>query len=216
MTMMVAPATSRRSNTPARVHVERVQAGGGLVEDVQRAALTAAQPGSDPEPLRFAAGQGRSGFTEPQVAKSDLADGPQGRGDQRPAGEPFQGVVHAQAEHVGDGQPVDPDRQGGVVEAGTAAGRAADGDVGQVLDVEVDVAEPAAGRALSRAGVEREVPGLPAPPPGVAGLGEHAADVVERPAVGRGRRPGVLADRGGVDLDDLADAGQLQATDMPG
>ena len=36
-----------------------------------------------------------------------------------------------------------------------------DGDVGQVLDVEVDVAQPAAGRALALAGVEREVPGLP-------------------------------------------------------
>lgn len=32
-----------------RSHVERVQAGGRLVEDVQRAALAAVQPGSDPE-----------------------------------------------------------------------------------------------------------------------------------------------------------------------
>jgi hypothetical protein len=71
--------------------------------------------------------------------------------------------VDAQAEHVGYGQAVDPDGQSGVVEAGAVAGRAADGDVGQVLDVEVDVAQPAAGGALSLAGIEREVPGLPAP-----------------------------------------------------
>ena len=38
-----------------RGHVERVQAGGRLVEDVQRAALAAAQPGGDPQPLRLAA-----------------------------------------------------------------------------------------------------------------------------------------------------------------
>ena len=60
------------------------------------------------------------------------------------------------------------------------------------------------------------MPGFPASPAGVRGLGEHAADLVERSAVGRGGRPGVLPDRGGVDLDDLADAGQVQTTDMPG
>ena len=36
-------------------HVERVQAGGRLVEDVQRATLAAAQPGGDPQPLRLTA-----------------------------------------------------------------------------------------------------------------------------------------------------------------
>ena len=68
--------------------------------------------------------------------------------------------------------------------------RALDGDVGQVLDVEVDVPEPTAGRALARAGVEREMTGLPAPPPRVTGVGEYAADVIER--VLETRRP-VLA-----------------------
>jgi hypothetical protein len=34
-----------------RGHVERVQAGGRLVEDVQHAALAGAQPGGDPQPL---------------------------------------------------------------------------------------------------------------------------------------------------------------------
>ena len=217
MTMIVAPACQQPVEHAGQGgHVERVQAGGRLVEDVQRAALAAAQPGGDPQPLRLAAGQGRRGLAEPQVTQSDLADRPQRRGDRGPVGEPLQGVVHAQAEHVGDGQAVDPDGQGGVVEAGAVAGRALDGDVGQVLDVEVDVAEPAAGRALALAGVEREVPGLPAPPPGVRGLGEHAADLVERPGVGRGRRPRVLADRRGVDLDDLADAAEVQAADVPG
>src|SRR5262249_54205411 len=148
-------------------YVERVQAGGRLVEDVQRAALAAAQPRGDPQPLRLAAGQGRRGLAEPQVTQADLVDGPQRRGDRGPAGEPLQGVVHAQAEYVGHGQAVHLDGQGGVVEAGAVAGWAADGDVGQVLDVEVDVAEPAAGGALAFAGVEREVAGLPAPPPGV-------------------------------------------------
>ncbi len=85
-----------------------------------------------------------------------------------PVGEPLDGVVHAQAEHVGYGHAFDPDREDRVVEARAVAGRALDGDVGQVLDVEVQVPETAAGRALALAGVEREVAGLPAPAPGVA------------------------------------------------
>ena len=142
-------------------HVERMQAGGRLVEDVQHALLAAAQPGCDPQPLRLAAGQRRGGLAESQVAQADLVDGPQRRDDRSPVAEPVQGVAHGQREDVGYGLAVDPDGEGGVVEAGAPAGRARDGDVGQVLDVEIDVAEPATGRALSLAGVEREVPGLP-------------------------------------------------------
>ncbi len=141
-------------------HVERVQAGGRLVEDVQHAALAAAQPGGDPQPLRLAAGQRRRRLAQPQVAQADLADRPQRGGDRGPAGEPLQGVVHAQAEHVGYGQAVDPGGQGGVVEARAVAGRAADGDVGQVLDVEVDVAEPAAGGALAARVLNEKCPGF--------------------------------------------------------
>jgi hypothetical protein len=180
------------------------------------AALAAAQPGGDPQPLRLAAGQGWGGLAEPQVTQADLVDRPQRRGDRGPVGEPLQGVVDSQVEHVGYGQAVDPDGQGGVVEAGAVAGRAADGDVGQVLDVEVDVAQPAAGGALALAGIEREVPGLPAPPPGVRGLGEHPADLVERPGVGRGCGPRVLSDRRRVDLDDLADTAEVEAANVPG
>ena len=76
--------------------------------------------------------------------------------------------------------------------------------------------EPQAGGALPFACVEGEMPRLPAPPPGVRGLGELPADVVECPGVGRGRRPRVLADRRGVNLDDLADAAEVQAADVPG
>src|SRR5690349_20150900 len=55
-----------------------------------------------------------------------ISDGAQRRGVRGPAGEPLQGVVHAQAEHVRYGQAVDPDGQGSVVEAGAVAGRALD------------------------------------------------------------------------------------------
>ena len=64
--------------------------------------------------------------------------------------------------------------------------------------------------------LNEKCPGFQRRRPGVGGVGENAADLVERPAVGRGRRPRVLADRRGVDLDDLADAGEIQAADVPG
>src|SRR5260370_20099838 len=81
-------------------HVVRVQAGGRLVEDVQRAALAAAQPGGDPQPLRLAAGQGWGGLAEPQVTQADLVDGPQRRGDRGPVGEPLQAALTAQPQYV--------------------------------------------------------------------------------------------------------------------
>ena len=111
---------------------------------------------------------------------------------------------------------VDPGGENGFGVTRAVAGRALDGDVGQVLDVEVNVAEPAAGRALPLPGVEREMPWLPAPAPGVRGVGEQATDLVERPGVGGGRRPRVLADRRGVNLHDLADAAEVEAADVPG
>jgi len=149
-----------------RAHVDRVQAGGRLVEYVQRAPLAGAQPGGDPQPLGLTARQGRRGLAEAQVAEADLADRPE-RGDHRlVVSEPVQGIGHAQGEHVGDRHAVDGHGQRGVVVTGAVAGRALHGDVGQVLDVEVDVAEPVAGRALALARVEREVPGLPVVPAG--------------------------------------------------
>ena len=58
MTMIVAPAVQEPvEHGDQGGYVERVQAGGRLVEDVQRAALAGAQPGGDPQPLRLAAGQ---------------------------------------------------------------------------------------------------------------------------------------------------------------
>src|SRR5262249_46310060 len=48
------------------------------------------------------------------------------------------------------------------------------------------------------------------------GLGEHPADLIERPGIGRGCRPRVLPDRRGIDLDYLADAAEVEAADVPG
>jgi len=53
---------------------------------------------------------------------------------------------------------------GGVIEASAVAGRAQNGDVRQVLHVEVNVTKPSAGRTLAFMSIEREAPGLPAAP----------------------------------------------------
>ena len=75
------------------------------------------------------------------------------------------------------------------VNRAAVAGGALDADVGQVLDIKVNVTEPPARRALALAGIEREVPWFPAPAAGVSGTGENAADLVERPRVSGRRRP---------------------------
>ena len=132
-------------------------------------------------------------------------------GQRRPGlvSELSKGIVDAQRKHVSNSQAVDADREAGVVEPGPVAGWARDGDIREVLDVEVNVGEAAARRALALPGIEREMPGFPAPPTGVRGFGKNAADLVERSRVSGGRRPRVLADRGGVDLDDLTNPVKL-------
>jgi hypothetical protein len=166
-----------------------VQPGGRLVEDVESASLAAAQPRGDPQPLRIAPGKRRRRLAEPQVTEANLSDRPQGGGYRSPVGETLQCVTDAQAEHIGNGQAIDPHSEDGVREAGAATGGALDGDVWKVLDVEVNVAEPAARRALALARVEREVPRLSAPAPAIRGTGENSADLVERPGVGGGCGP---------------------------
>ena len=64
------------------VDVGGMQAGGRLVEDVQRvAALGALQLGRELDALRFAAGQLRRRLAEAQVAEADLPQDVNGRAD---------------------------------------------------------------------------------------------------------------------------------------
>ena len=135
--------------------------------------------------MRLAARKRRRGLTQPKVAEANLVDRPQGRRDWRPVSKLLEGVGNAEAKYVGNGQAVDLGGERGVSKPGPVAGGALDADVGQVLDIQVNVTEPPAGRALALAGVEREVPGLPAPAPSVGGTGENPADLVERPGVSR-------------------------------
>jgi hypothetical protein len=80
----------------------------------------------------------RSGASAAVMARAGSGvggtDGPQRRSRRSPVAELPQCVVHAQAEHIGDGQLADPDGQGVVVEPHPLAGRALDGVIGQVLD----------------------------------------------------------------------------------
>jgi hypothetical protein len=77
----------------------------------------------------------RSGASAAVMARAGSGvggtDGPQRRSRRSPVAELPQCVVHAQAEHIGDGQLADP---GVVVEPHPLAGRALDGDIGQVVD----------------------------------------------------------------------------------
>ena len=73
----VWPASTSRSKIPSRrSHVVRVQAGGRLVAQVERAAAAARdERGGEREPLPFAAGQRAHRLADAEVAEPDVAEG---------------------------------------------------------------------------------------------------------------------------------------------
>ena len=125
MTTTVLPAsTSRPSDVSSLRDVVEVQAGGGLVEDVEGAAgLAAGQLARELDALRLAAGQrGRA-----------LAERGCSRGRRRPAWSRMRNearvraqhgerLVHREVEHVGDAAPVEQHLQRLAVVAPAAAG----------------------------------------------------------------------------------------------
>ena len=204
MTTMVAPPSSSRSNTPTSTRdVDRVQPGRGFVEDVEDAALAAAQPRRDAQPLRLAAGQRRRGLPQAQVAEADVVDR---AGAAATIGacsrNRLDRVVDGQAEDVGDGQPVEAD----VEDVASLSGRR--GRCGQLA---VMSGRYCTSRSMSPS--PRHVGHWPARVLNEKCPGFHrwrrAARRVRRtgcviwskaPGVGRRGRPRVLADRRGVDL----------------
>ena len=79
------PASSRERVEQHRV-VARMQADGGLVEDVADAVQVGAELRGEPDALRLAARERRRGAVERQVAQADVLEEVQARRGSRPAG----------------------------------------------------------------------------------------------------------------------------------
>ena len=133
-----------------------MEADGGFVEDEDGIVLGASELGGELESLGLAAGEGRGGLAEGQVAEAKAGEGLERRPDGA-GGEGGEGFVDGQGEEVGQDVPV-PGVVGGIwgVAASVAVG-AGDVDVGEELDVEGDASGAVAGGAAEAAGVVGEV-----------------------------------------------------------
>ena len=185
-----------RSSRPSSCsHVGEVQAGRGLVEDVDAALV--AQVGGQLEPLQLAAGERRERLAEREVAEPDVGepdeDRVRGRGARLALAEELQGLGHRHREHFADVAAAELVFEYGRVEP-LALALLADGcDARHHREVGVDDPGSVADRARAL-GVRAEQGRLHA-----VDLGERLADRLEHAAVRRRIAPSRAADRALVD-----------------
>ena len=138
-------------------HVFEVEAGGGLVEDVDRAAGRAlAELGRQLHPLRLAARQRRRGLAEPHVAEPDVDQRLQVPGDRRLVGEELERLLDRQVEHLGDVLALERDVERVAVVARALAHLARHVHVGEEVHLDLDRAVARARLAAAALHVERE------------------------------------------------------------
>ena len=199
-------------------HLVHVQAGGGLVQDVERAGQVAlAELAGDFDALGLAAGQGGGGLAELDVFQADLGEHVELAHERRVVGEELTRLAHGHGQHVRDVLAPVLHLQGLGVVALALAGLAGDVDVGQEVHLDLDLAVALARLAPAALDVEGEPAGLVAARARLLGPGEDLADLVENLGVGgrvgaRGAADGRL-----VDGDDLLDLVQpVDAADLSG
>ena len=167
------------------LHVVEVEAGGGLVEDVEGAA--GAHPGQLPrqlDALGLAAGEGGGGLPELHVAEPHVVERHQDPLDLAVVGEVEDGLAHREVEHLGDVLPLEMHLERGLVEALPLAHLAGDEHVGQEVHLHHLHPVALAGLAAASLDVEAEAAGQVAERAGLRRLGEDVAHQVEDLGVG--------------------------------
>ncbi len=161
-------------------HVFEVQAGGGLVEDVDGVAGRAlAQLGRQLHPLRLTTRQRRRGLAEPHVAEPDVDQRLHLPGDRRLVREELERLFGRHVEHVGDALVLPRDVERVAVVARALADLAGHVDVGQEVHLDLDRAVALARLAAPALDVEREPTRLVAADLRLLRGGEERADLVE-------------------------------------
>ena len=186
--------------------VGEVQAGGRLVEDVQRpTGRHLAELGGELDALRLAAGERRRRLAERHVVETDVVQRLQAPADLRDLREEGERLLDRHLEHVGDRLPLEAHLERLAVVALALARLARDVDVGQEVHLDLDLAVALAGLAAAALDVEREAARLVAAHLRVGRQRVQLADVREEVGV-RGRvRARRAADRALVDLDHLVE-----------
>ena len=166
--------------------VVEMQAGGGLVQDVERV------PGGplrelarELDPLRFPARQGRRGLPKPDVAEPDVLKRLEDVQDAGLGAEHGDGLAHREVEHVGDGAALVAHRQRLVVEPASVAHLAGDEDVRQEVHLHPDHPVALAVLAPPARHVEGEASRLVTLGAGGGERGEERTNPVEHLRVGR-------------------------------
>ena len=186
------------------VHVGGVQAGGGLVQDIDGLARgSLGQLRGQLDALGLAAGQLGGGLAQLHIAQAHLLQGFQAVIDAGQVLEEGQGLVHRHLQHVIDALALIAHLQGLPVIPAALTHLAGHIDVGQKVHLDLDEAVAGAGLAPAAPGVEGEAARAIAPAFGVGGGGEQVPDVVEQPGIGGGVGAGGAADGALVDVDDL-------------
>ena len=208
MTSTVLPASTRRSQHGQQLaHVLEVQAGGRLVEQVERAAGVAlGELARQLDALRLAARQRGRRLAERDVAEADvvqrLQDAARACGGARTARAPRRRGVSSTSAML---LSFHFTAQRRLVVALALADLAGDVDVGQEVHLDLAHAVALARLAAAALHVEREAPRLVAVGARLRRLREHLADQVERLGVRRRVRARRAADRLLVDVDHLVD-----------
>ena len=185
--------------------VIEVQAGGGLVEDVQGArAGGLRQVRGQLHALRFAAGKRGRRLSQPQIAEAHVGQHLQLLREALVAAEKLDGFIDGQLQNFVDVQAVVFDLEDAGLEAGALALLANQLDIGQKLHLHRDGAIALAGFAAPSWNVERKVAGGVAALFGVARGGEDLPDQVEHLDVSHRVGARGAADRRLIDHDGFA------------
>src|SRR5690606_6108351 len=141
--------------------VLEVQAGGGLVEDVEGAArLPLGQLAAELDALGLAAAEGGGRLAELDVVEADVDEGGEDVLELRVALEEAEALLDGGVEDVLDGAVAVADGEGLRVVAPAAADLAGDVDVGEEVHLHLDDAGARAGLAAAALDVEAEAAGL--------------------------------------------------------
>ena len=202
----VAEAGKAVQNFEELANVVEVEAGGGLVEEIEGAAgLALGEFASELHALGFAAGERGGGLAEMDVAEADVNEGLQLLVDGGDVLEDGQRVFDREIEDVGDGVAVEFYGEGFLVVAATVADLAEDIYVGQEIHFDAALTFALAGFAASALHVEAEAAGLVSALARFGQHGEEVADGGEDSGVGGGVGARRAADGRLIDLDNFVE-----------
>src|SRR6266567_5442682 len=187
-------------------HVVKVQAGGGLVEDIESAAgLALGKFAGQFDALGFAAGKRGGGLAERDVAEADFDECRKFLLNLRNVFEKFQRVGGRQIQDITNGMAFVTHGERFRIVAAAAAHFTHHVNVGKKIHFDAAEAVSLAGFAAAAFYVEAEAPGAVAALARFRKHGEEIADRSEDAGVGSRIRAWGAADGGLIDFDDFVD-----------